>query len=142
MNIIKNNPNTSLNSFFDNLFNHSLSDFVGSDFTFSQPSVNIIDNEDAFSLELATPGLSKSDISIELNKNQLIISAKKEAEEKSDEVQTRREYNYSSFTRNFHLPVTVESENIEASYKNGVLLVTLPKKEEAKAKDPLSIKIK
>ena len=71
-------------------------------------------------------------LDININKNLLTISVEKETETVEGEKYTRREFSYTKFTRSFRLPKTVESENIAGAYKNGILNVTLPKKEEAK----------
>lgn len=108
------------------------------------PSVNIKENEDKFSVEMAVPGFSKSDFNIELNNNELTISSerKEENEQKEDGRYTRREFSYQSFRRSFTLPNTVDGEKISAQYKNGVLQVSIPKREEAKPKPPKQIAIK
>jgi HSP20 family protein len=146
MNLIKYNslfPEKSLGGFFDDFFNRSLSDMVGTDFTFSSPSVNVIENENDFLVEVAAPGLDKEDFNVEVEKDHLIISAHKEIKKEEKEGKyTRNEFNYSSFTRRFFLPETVDGDNIEASYKDGILKLVVPKREEAKTKAPLSIKLK
>lgn len=97
------------------------------------PSVNIAENNDHYTLSLAAPGLRKEDFNIELKDNVLSISAEKEEKrEEKEERYTRREYNYSSFSRSFPIPHDIHQENIEAKYEEGVLKLTLPKKEEAK----------
>jgi len=97
--------------------------------SFSQPSVNIKEAEDLFLLELAAPGLKKEDFNIEIEQDQLILSAEKES---TKEEYSRREFNYSSFTKTFHLDQTIDSDKISAQYEDGILSMTLPKKEEAK----------
>ena len=116
---------------------------VGTDITFSSPSVNVIENDNDFIVEVAAPGLDKDDFNVEIDKDHLIISAHKEVKtEETEGKYTRNEFNYSSFTRRFYLPETVDGDNIEASYKDGILKLVVPKKEEAKTKAPLSIEIK
>jgi HSP20 family protein len=61
-----------------------------------------------------------------------ISSEKEESKEEKDALYTRKEYNYSSFSRSFTLPEEVNKEKIEATYEDGVLKLALPKKEEAK----------
>lgn len=147
MNLVKYNsafPSKPFNNFFDEFFGRSLSDVVGSDFTFSTPSVNIKENEDAYILEVAAPGLNKEDFNVEVEKDHLTISASVE-HKNQEEVEgkiTRSEFNYSSFRRRFHLPETVDVDAIAAKYVDGILFLDLPKKEEAKPKAPLSIDIK
>ena len=85
-------------------------------------------------ISVAAPGLKKNDFHINVDGNMLTISAEKEEtkEEKEEENYTRKEYNYSSFSRSFTLPQEVNREKIEASYEDGVLKLVLPKKEEVK----------
>lgn len=97
------------------------------------PAVNICEEEDAFKLTLAVPGMKKSDFEIDVDGNQLTISCSKEEEQSEKEARyTRKEYSYQSFERTFTLPDEINRERIDASYDNGVLYVMLPKKEEAK----------
>jgi len=97
------------------------------------PSVNIVENPGDFTISLAAPGMKKDDFNIDVDGTLLTISAEAEEkkEEKSDRF-TRREYNYSSFSRSFTLPEGVNKDKIDAAYTDGVLRLTLPKTEEAK----------
>lgn len=144
MNLVNYQPGRMLSNVFEDFFNRNLSDIVGSDFTFTQPSVNIIENDDYFDVEVAAPGLKKDDFNIEVNRDNLTISARKEekTEETTEGKVTRSEFNYSSFTRSFYLPETVDANGITATYKEGILKLQLPKKEEAKVKAPKTIEIK
>ncbi|HQW02030.1 MAG TPA: Hsp20/alpha crystallin family protein [Saprospiraceae bacterium] len=126
-------PSTSLNKWIDTLFNTTLADAMGTDFTNSSPSVNIVEHDAHFTMQLAAPGLQKSDFNINIENDYLVISAEKktEKEETGNEGKfTRREFNYSSFKRSFQLDENINREGIAASYENGVLNITLPKKEE------------
>lgn len=99
------------------------------------PSVNIKEGKDDYAIEVAAPGFDKKDFRIDLNNNVLEISSEKEVkEENKDEKVMRREFRYSSFKRTFTLPDTVDTEKIKASYKDGILSISVPKKEEAKVK--------
>jgi len=99
----------------------------------SLPAVNITERTEDYLISVAAPGLEKKDFKISLENNTLTISSEKEEkkEETNDKI-TRREFSYSSFERSFSLPNDVNSEKIDATYKNGVLELVLPKKEEAK----------
>jgi len=127
----------------DNFFGQNLLDSFFSDRTWeNKPSVNIIENESEFKVEVAAPGLEKADFNINMNQNVLTISAeKKQKEEKKEENYVRREFCYTSFDRSFVLPNEVDQEKIKAEHKNGILTVTLPKKAEAKGKAPRTINI-
>jgi HSP20 family protein len=97
------------------------------------PAVNITETDNEYSVTLAAPGLKKSDFNIDVEGNMLTISSEKEeSKEEKDARYTRKEYNYSSFSRSFTLPEEVNKESIEAKYEEGVLKLSLPKKEEAK----------
>lgn len=106
------------------------------------PLVNIAEKDGEFVVEMAAPGLQKENFNIELENDSLKISANMVHSEDEENVHySRKEFHYNSFSRSFHLPNTVESENIEASYKDGILKLIIPKKEEAKSKAPRTIHI-
>ena len=108
----------------------------------SLPKVNIKEVSDAFVVEMAVPGLKKSDFKIDLDNYVLSISAElKEENEEEEAGYARREFGYSSFKRTFTLPETVDDGKIKATYKEGILSVNLPKKEEAKQKPARTIDI-
>lgn len=122
------------NGLLDDFFNRSIADYVGSDALISQPAVNIAETDIAFRIELAAPGFEKGDFTLQVEKDQLTLRAeRKQTSEENKERFTRREFRYTSFERSFKLPETVNQESVTAVYENGVLLVTLPKKEAAKA---------
>lgn len=132
---------------FDDFFTRDLFDWGPRGFSNTQttiPAVNIIENYDSFHVEMAAPGMDKADFLIELDNEYLTISSKKEVrnELRENEQYTRREFSYQSFQRTFHLPKTVVDESkIKAEYKNGLLRIMIPKKEEAKALPPRTIAI-
>ena len=108
----------------------------------TMPAVNIVETEHNYRLEMAAPGLKKEDFKVKVENDILTISTEKKTEtSEKDEKYTRKEYSYSSFLRSFTLPDFVEMDQINAGYENGVLTLTLPKKEEAKPKSPREIKI-
>lgn len=108
----------------------------------TMPAVNIKEGKDDFVVEVAAPGMKKDDFKIELDNNILVISSENEdRKEEKDGQFTRQEFSYQSFKRTFTLPNTIEEKNIKASYKDGILNIILPKKEEAKEKPKRMIKI-
>lgn len=126
-------PATSINKWIDTLFNTTLADAMGTDFTVSSPSVNIVEHDGQYVMQLAAPGLTKEDFNIRIENDYLVISAEKKTEKEENDNQgkfTRREFNYSSFKRSFQLDDNINREGISAAYENGVLHLTLPKKEE------------
>ncbi len=132
-------------SFFDDFLTRDLFEWPKSNVETSVPAVNIKEVDDKYEVEVAAPGLSKDDFNVELNNNVLTISSHKETKnEKRDEGTgySRREFSYSSFERSFSLPENVvDVDKINAKYKDGVLHLDLPKKEEAKPKPIRTIKI-
>jgi HSP20 family protein len=101
----------------------------------TMPAVNIREDEKKFTLDLAIPGIDKKDLKIEINEDILTISSEKKEEKETDSDNfKRKEFSYSSFCRSFYLPENIKRENIEANYKDGVLMVELPKEEEEKAR--------
>jgi HSP20 family protein len=101
--------------------------------TLNVPAVNIKDNKDDYMVSMAVPGMKKDDFNIDVDGNLLTISCEKEEKKEEKEAKfTRKEYNYSSFSRSFTLPDEINKEKIDARYEDGVLKLSLPKKEEAK----------
>lgn len=109
------------------------------------PAVNVVEHQDGFRIEVAAPGLKKEDFKLNLNHTNLTISAYRESQreegEQNGEKYTRREFSYSSFQRTFTLPSSVDADNIQATYADGVLKIDVPKREEAKVKPPRQIEI-
>ena len=120
--------------------------FFGSDQFFRKmnkmPAANIKEQNNHYEIELAVPGMKKEDIKIELSNNILTISAqhKNEKTEEKDNY-TRREFSYNSFSRSFDVPTSVNAEEVNAQYKDGLLLLTLPKKQEAIVNNKKEIKV-
>ncbi len=131
---------------FDRFFNSELEGWNRKHFSNTNttlPSVNIRENTDAYEVEVAAPGFDKKDFKIELNNDVLTISSDKEVKEESkeDERITKQEFSYQSFTRSFSLPELVDDDKITAKYENGILMINIPKKEEAKPKPVQQISI-
>lgn len=117
-------------------------ELLGTDFSATLPAVNVAESKDDFRIEVAAPGLKKENFKLHLDHNRLTISSQVESEqEQKQEKYTRKEFSYQSFQRSFTLPQTVDTEKISASYLDGVLLITLPKREEAKVKPARAIEI-
>ena len=106
------------------------SEFPEMDFARRMPSVNITENDKDFLIEMAAPGLERKDFKVEIENGVLFIRSEKK-EEKKEETKTfaRREFSYNSFSRSFTLPENCLPEKILAHYENGILSITLPKKE-------------
>ena len=130
---------------FDN-FNRELLNWDNKNYSSTSttvPAVNIKENGDTFEVEVAAPGMAKDDFKVTLDGNLLTISsAKEEKNEEQTDTYTRREFSYQSFQRSFELQKdVVDQDNIQARYENGMLRLTIPKKEEAKQKEPRLIEI-
>jgi len=140
MNLIKRSP-VPFPSIIDELLKP---DWLGGMQSFNNniPAVNIKETDTNFGIELAAPGKAKEDFNIEIDHNVLTISSEEKSEkEETQGKYTRKEFNYSSFRRAFTLPETVNTDSINAIYENGVLHVSLPKKEEALPKPKRLIEI-
>lgn len=127
-----------MNSFFDRDPENKLFRRSGC----AVPPTNITETEEAFELELAVPGMPKDQFSIEVENNVLTISSvKKEENEENGRNYARREFLAGCFTRSFMLPKSVDTEKIKAEYTDGILKVSLPKREEEKTKVKREIRI-
>lgn len=141
MNLVKSNKSLVFPSLLDEFFRPDWDGGVQS-YRHNIPSVNIKESETSFGLEFYAPGLNKSDFNIEIDQKNLSISANKaEKSEEQNEKYSQKEFNFSSFRRTFAIPETVNIDEIEANYENGVLFVKLPKREEALPKPKRQIEI-
>ncbi len=132
-----------IDRFFDNeMMDWNTRNFAGVNSTL--PAVNVKENEDEFQIEVAAPGLKKEDFKINYDNGTLTISSEKkmENEEKDGEKVTRKEFSYQSFQRAFSISENVvKADDIAAAYKDGILHITLPKREEVKPKPAKEIAI-
>lgn len=120
----------SLSNIIDNVLNSSLSDIIGTDFVSESPSVNITENDIQHNIRVAAPGLHKKDFVIKVDKDQLIVSTNKELNiDNKENTYLRREFSFCDFKRSFHLPETIDRENISATYLDGILDITIAKKD-------------
>ena len=132
----------TFNDMIDDFFNREVPSMFRPVFNQGMPAVNVAETKDAFRLEMALAGWNKEDVNIHLEGNMLSISGQHETKQNEDgEQYTRREFSRSSFSRTFTLPETVNVENIGADFKDGVLMINMPKREEAKKKGPKTIQI-
>ncbi len=133
-------------SFWDNFFSNEMMDWNNSNFSSTDttlPAVNVKENDEAFEIEVAAPGMNREDFKVKLENNLLTISSEKKEEKKEENGRySRREFSYQSFQRSFTIPENlVEGDKISARYCEGILCITLPKKEEIKPKPAREIKI-
>lgn len=128
-------------SLFSNFFDDNILGFDGFH-TKNLPATNISEKDDHFLIEMAVPGMQKSDFHINVENGILTISTEKEEEQEEKEKHyRRREYNYYSFERSFSLPDTVKQDDIKAKYDDGILRLTIAKKESSKRLPKKEIKI-
>jgi len=134
--------NNTLPSLMEGFLGRDFNQVFGTESTHAVPAVNVFETKDSFRLEVAAPGLKKEDFKLNIDRNQLTISS--EVANTTDETEgkyVRKEFSFQTFQRRFTLPQTVDTDKISASYTNGVLSVSLPKREEAKPKPFRQIEI-
>lgn len=107
------------------------------------PAVNIREADKSFEIEMAVPGLNKDEIRIKLEKDTLTVSSEKKPEMKSEESEhfMRKEFSIRTFSRSFSVPESVDTDALSASHANGVLKISLPKREKGEAQKNRTIKI-
>lgn len=133
--------------FFDDFLNRDLFDWSQHNFSAASqtlPAVNILETNEDFKVEMAAPGLNKQDFSITLDNNLLTISVDKQDTKVESEMTNfiRREFLYQNFQRSIHLSKdVVDLDQIQAKYEDGLLFLTIPKREEAKKLPPRMIEI-
>jgi HSP20 family protein len=137
-----------MNTLLDDFFSKDIFDWTDRNFTTlgsNLPSVNLKETDNQLEVELAAPGLKKEDFKVEIENNTLLISSEKQEEKEESRKKDnyiRKEFSYQSFYRSFYLPEYVDESKIEANYKDGILHVTIAKKEGSKKKTTKSIAIK
>lgn len=137
----------------ESLFPSVLSDFFDNDtflaprwvsraFNDTLPAVNIKETDKEYNVEFAAPGFKKHDFKVNVEGDRLAISAEKE-EEKNEENHrfTRKEFSYNSFSRSFTLPQNVNADHIDAKYNDGILTLSIPKKEDTQHLSKKEIKV-
>jgi HSP20 family protein len=106
------------------------------------PAADVIETADAITMRMDLPGHQVKDIHVNVENDVLTVRAERKAEtQEQDATSHRRERSYGLFTRSFVLPATVDAQRTEARYENGVLSITLPKREDAKPK-AIDIKVR
>lgn len=135
----------NITSWFDELFEKPLNTefLTGLNVPCSTPAVNIKETNEMFIIEMAVPGLKKTDFNIELDNKLLIVSSETIEDNNEESMKfTLREFSYHTFKRTFTLPESINKSKIGATYVDGVLILNLPKREEAIQKPPMKIDIK
>jgi HSP20 family protein len=146
MTLLKTNKNGNMfPSLFSNFFDNDkflTNSWFEREFNQSLPALNVKEATNEFAIELAAPGYKKSDFKITAEEGLLTISAEKQ-EEKNEEKKrfTRKEFSYESFTRSLQLPDNSLPDKIDAKYEDGILKLSLPKKEVTATKEKKEIKV-
>ena len=117
-------PGIKIDEVLDDLMNRSLSDIIGTDFSNSRAALNVIEDDSTFTVDLAAPGLQKSDFDIKIEKQILTITVDNREDEETINFK-RREYNYTHINRRISLPESLDTEAVKAQYKNGILNIEI-----------------
>lgn len=132
---------TSFSNVIDRFFNDSVARSGGSSTHTFVPRVDVFEDEKAFEVHVAVPGMNKEDFKIDINEDRLTVSGERKVKkEKSDNHFRSIETRYGAFSRTFSLPENVDVSKIEAEYKNGILELTLPKDEKKIVKTTVRVK--
>ena len=128
---------------FPGLLNELFGDSGYANLPQTQPAANITENENGFTVSLAAPGFQKENFKIEVQQKSLKITVEKAQEETPTMAKfIRKEFSFDTFERSFRLPNTVDTDAIDATYANGILELSIPKKEETKPKEPTLLAVK
>lgn len=131
MKIAQHNFMPNLNAIIDDVMGSETFESVKRNMISNTPLANIVETEIAHIIELAIPGVKKEEVTIDLHEKKLTVAlTKKEDPEEKMNLKERREFNYSKFSRAFNLPKNINFDKIEAKNENGILSITIPKKEE------------
>lgn len=126
--------------FFNNVF-HDLFPEQVSDNRFFSPRVDILEKEAQFEVHVSLPGMKKEEITIDLKNDRLTISGERKLNREEKDTRFHLvESRYGSFTRSFSLPETISKENIQAEFKDGILVLVLPKTEVKDSSQKIEIK--
>ena len=133
--------NNSLLSLFNDFFNNGIATWENT----KSPAVNIRESDDAYIMEIASPGISKESCKIDIcDGNMLHVSVESKTENKDEDKKhryIRREFSYSGYTQDYEIPDDVDADKISAKVKNGVLSITMPKTRKIKQERGKSIEI-
>ncbi len=122
----------------DRYFNDSISVNGGSQFT---PQVDVVESKENYEIQLAIPGMEKNDFHVDVNDDTLTISGERKFENQSKEKNYHSlETYFGSFKRSFNIPKVVDQNKIDATYKNGILNVILPKDAKVELKSKIKVK--
>jgi len=130
---------TSFSNLVDRFFNESVARTGGSAYSFV-PRVDIVENEKAFEIHVAVPGMNKDEFKVDLNDNYLTVSGERKfTQEKKESNFHSIETQFGTFSRSFSLPENVDAAKINATYVNGILVITVPKDEKKILKSTIKV---
>ncbi len=147
MNLVRfQNPRYNANRVLvDELFNNFFKNDYHEDYAKNgetKPATNVFETEKEFKIEVLLPGFTKEDLQLNVHNYLLTIKVEKEKEEKEEVFKyVHREFGAANFEKQYRLSKSVDVEKIAAKFENGILNISLPKKEEALEKAPVDIKI-
>jgi HSP20 family protein len=129
----------SFSSLIDRFFNDSVTQFGGTTLSFV-PSVDVLEDEKGYDVQVAVPGMNKEDFKVDVSDNVLTVSGerKMKRETRNDGVYSV-ETQYGKFARSFTLPEDVDSSKIKAKYSNGILEIRIPKDEKKALKTTIKV---
>ncbi|MCU0361695.1 MAG: Hsp20/alpha crystallin family protein [Bacteroidia bacterium] len=135
-------PVIERNFSFPSFFTDTLDKLWADDNMSWMPAVNVTERAEDFKIDLAVPGMDKKDFQVEVEKGVLMVSGERKEDVVNDDNKiSRREFHYGAFKRSFNLPDSADSENVNASYKDGILTLLIAKKEDSKQKPKKLISI-
>jgi HSP20 family protein len=146
MNLVRfHKPNYGVNRVLvDELFNNFFRNDYHENYVSNgnEPATNVFETEKEFKIEMSLPGLKRKDVNLVYQNNLLTIKVEKETQEEKDSYKyAHREFGSFNFEKQYKLPKSIDTEKISAKFDNGILNVSLPKKEEALEKAPVEIKV-
>jgi HSP20 family protein len=127
-------------TFSNDVLDHLFLDGGNNDYS-SRPYTNIIEADDKFTIELALPGFAKEQINMKFHQDILTVSANVDENNEDGMKYLVREYGLRSFEKRFTIPKSIDTDNISAEFKNGILAITVPKRAEAIVKQPKEVQI-
>lgn len=131
---------TSFSNIIDRFFADSVARSGGSSGYSFVPRVDVVEDEKAYEIHVAVPGMNKEEFKIDLNDNFLTVSGERKfSKEKNEKNFYSLETQYGSFSRSFTLPENVDAQKISARYNNGILEITVPKDEKKTLKQSIRV---
>lgn len=132
MALVKLRPASELQSEIDSMINTFWGSPSSRNTSAWQPRVDIVENDESYSLFAEVPGMTREDIRVSVKEGVLILEGNKRPHYENTDRPNRRERFFGNFSRTFQLPDNVKLDDMSATYRDGILHLTVPKAEEAK----------